>query len=198
MQILLGIIIVAVWLYILHVLTRAKLHAWRFLWGSLGLFIIMMIYVRPVLTFPLAQGISAIAGFVGQLTHTFTPYFKYGTIFVETATGAITLQIDFECSGILEIMAFLSLLIFFDVYTKYEKIMVSVVGIVYLCMANVLRIILICEMIHFGGSKYYYIAHTYVGRIFFYILTILLYFNVFTKPQVIKMKVGDFSYDADK
>lgn len=198
MQILLGIIIVAVWLYILHVLTKAKLHAWRFIWGSLGLFIIMMIYVRPVLTFPLAQGISAIAGFVGQITNTFVPYFKYGTIFVETTTCAITLQIDFECSGVLEIMAFLSLLLFFNVYTRYEKVMVSVVGTVYLCLANVLRIILICEIIHFGGSKYYYIAHTYLGRIFFYILTILLYFNVFTKPQVIKMKVGDFSYDADK
>ena len=76
MQIVLGIIVLAVWLYILHVLTKGKLLAWKFLWGSLGLFVLMMIYIRPVLTFPLAQGISAIAGVVGQLTGTFTPYFK--------------------------------------------------------------------------------------------------------------------------
>ena len=44
----------------------------------------------------------------------------------------------------------------------------------------------------------YYIAHTYVGRIFFYAATIVLYFYVFTKSQVVRMKVGSFSYDKEK
>ena len=135
------------------------------------------------------------AGFVGNISHTFTSYFKYGIIFIETVTGAITLQIDFECSGIVEIMAFVSLLLFFDVYTKYEKILVGILGFAYIMLANAFRIIIICEIVHFGGTSAYYVAHTFIGRIFFYVLSVLLYFYVFTKPQVVKMKVGDFKYD---
>ena len=33
--------IIIIWLYILSVTKRAKLHAWSFMWGSLGLFVIM-------------------------------------------------------------------------------------------------------------------------------------------------------------
>ncbi|MBR1471849.1 MAG: exosortase family protein XrtG [Lachnospiraceae bacterium] len=192
---LIGVLGTGLWLYVLHVMQKAKLPAWRFFWGGAGLFILMMVFIRPVLTQPLAQGVSALAGFFGRATGTFTPYFKYGTIFVETPTGAMTLQIDMECSGILEIMAFMALLVFFDVYSFQEKILVSLLGIFYILVANAMRIILICEIIHMGGSGYYHMAHTYIGRIFFYVLSVLLYFYVFTKPQIVKMRVGTFKYD---
>ena len=35
------IAIIIIWLYILSVTKRAKLHAWSFMWGSLGLFVII-------------------------------------------------------------------------------------------------------------------------------------------------------------
>ena len=193
---LVGILATAVWLYVLHVMSKAKLPAWRFFWGGAGLFILMMVFVRPVLTQPLAQGVSALAGFFGRATGTFTPYFKYGTIFVYTPSGPMTLQIDMECSGILEIMAYLALLVFFDIYNLQEKILVALLGIFYILIANAMRIVLICEIIHFGGSGYYFMAHTYIGRIFFYVLSVLLYFYVFTKPHIIKMRVGTFKYDS--
>lgn len=49
------IAIIIIWLYILSVTKRAKLHAWSFMWGSLGLFVIMMMTVQPLLTMPLAS-----------------------------------------------------------------------------------------------------------------------------------------------
>ena len=113
--------VIAVWLYILSVLTRAKLYAWKFMWGSFGLFLIMMITIRPMLTMPLARCVSALAGVVGSVTGAFTSYFKYGIIFIHTGVTQATLLIDFECSGIIEIMAFISLLAFFNVYNFSEK-----------------------------------------------------------------------------
>ena len=50
-----AVAVIAVWLYILSVLTRAKLYAWKLMWGSFGLFLIMMITIRPMLTMPLAR-----------------------------------------------------------------------------------------------------------------------------------------------
>lgn len=64
-------------------------------------------------------------------------------------------------------------------------------------LANVVRIILIAEIIHIGGTQWYYIAHSLVGRIVFYAFTVVLYFYVFTKPQIVRMKVGRFAYERD-
>ena len=192
------IAIILIWLYILSVFGRAKMHAWHFMWGSLGLFVIMMIVIQPVLTMPLARCVSALAGVIGNVTGTFTAYFKYGIIFISSGITSITLQIDFECSGIIEIMAFISLLAFFNVYNFSEKVMVGIGGFCYIMVCNALRIVMICMSVHFFGMGAYYIVHTFIGRIFFYILSVYLYFYVFTKPQIIKMKVGNFAYGGNK
>lgn len=192
-----GLAGIAAWLYILHALKRADLHFWRFLVGSIGLFIILMFYVRPWATQPLAQAVAAVAGLPGWLTGTFEAYFKYGVLFVDSATGAMTLKIDFECSGIVEIMAFISLLAFFRVYTRPERVLVGVLGSIAIVLANALRIILIAEIIHFAGPDAYYVAHSLFGRLLFYALTVALYFYVFTKPQIVRMQVGRFTYNHD-
>ncbi len=194
MKYLIGIIVLIIWLYLLSVLKRCKLPAWHFFLGSLGLFTLMMVYVRPVMVKPLARCVAAIAGGFGGLTDTFTAFFKYGILFVRSAESTITLQIDFECSGIIEIMAFISLLAFFQVYDRNEKLFVGVLGTVGIILSNVLRIIVICLMLYFGGTDLYYISHAIVGRVLFYVLSVLLYFYVFTKPQIIRTKVGKFTY----
>jgi exosortase family protein XrtG len=176
------------------VLSRAKLYFWKFLAGSVGLFLLLMILFEPVLTQPIARAVSALAGVVGSLTGVFTSYFKYGIIFIPMSTGAMTLKIDFECSGIIEIMAFISLLAFFRVYKPYERVIVGIIGTAYIMVCNALRIVIVCLALHFFGQSAYFITHTFIGRIFFYALSVLLYFYVFTKPQVVQMKVGNFSY----
>lgn len=194
MKYLICVVAVIIWLYLLFVLKRCKLPAWHFFLGSIGLFVLMMVMARPILVKPLARCVAAIAGGFGSLTGTFTAYFKYGIIFIHAGESAITLQIDFECSGIIEILAFVSLLAFFEVYDRNEKLFVGALGTIGIILANVLRIIVICLMIYFGGTKVYYVAHAIVGRLLFYTLSVLLYFYVFTKPQIIRTKVGKFTY----
>jgi exosortase family protein XrtG len=198
MKYIIGAVFILIWIYVLGVLRRTGLQFWRYIIGAFGLFIFMMIWLRPVLVQPLSRIVAAIAGVVGTITGTFTTYFKYGIIFIESSVGSLTLNIDFECSGIIEIMAFLSLLVFFRVYTRKERVLIGIVGTLYIILANALRIIVICEMIYFGGVSVYYIAHSFVGRIVFYALSVLLYFYVFTKPQIIRIQIGDFKYGDDK
>ena len=122
----------------------------------------------------------------------------YGVVFVDSRAGAISLLIDFECSGILEIMAYLSLLAFFQAYSRYERIAVGVIGTVYIILANAIRITVIGVIIYYKGMSAYYMAHTFVGRIVFYGLSIMLYFIVFTKAQIVRQKVGGFTYGTNK
>ncbi len=188
----------AVWLINLVILYKIKNQAAFVTIGMLGSFVLMMIFIRPVATMPLARIVAAMAGFFGRLTGFFTAFFKYGILFVETKTGSMTLQIDFECSGIIEIMVYISILAFYKVYTLTERAILSAFGFLYIMVANALRLILIATMIHFGGEDMYYIAHTYLGRLFFYVATVVLYFYVFTKSHIVRMKVGSFTYDRGK
>ncbi len=197
-KLIIFIVLVVIWLLNLRIFYKVKNQAAFITIGMGGLFVLMMIFLRPIATMPLARIVAALAGLFGRVTGFFSAFFKYGIIFVETQGGSMTLQIDFECSGIIEIMVYIAILTFFRVYTVSERAILSAIGVIYIILANALRIIIIASIIHFGGEQMYYIAHTYVGRIFFYAATVVLYFYVFTKSQVVRMKVGSFSYDKEK
>lgn len=187
-------VLILIWLYVLHVCKRAELKYWRFLIGCFGLFIILIVMIRPVLQPLLSQMVTAISGLFGSLTGTFSAYFKYGVLFVESASESITLQIDMECSGIIEIAVYVSLITFFQVYSRNERIIVGILGVVFIVLANSIRIIVICEIIHFFGPGAYYVSHSLIGRVVFYALSVVLYFYVFTKPHIVRMRVGKFAY----
>lgn len=187
-------LVAAAWLFALRTLDRADLKFWHFIVGAVGLFVIMMVYLRPYATEPLARVVTALAGLVGRATGTFEAFFRYSVVYVPTPDSSITLQIDMECSGVIEIMAFVSLLAFYRVYTPYERVGIGTLGVAVLILANVARIVLICVLVHLFGTDAYSVAHTYIGRIFFYVITVALYFYVFTKPQVESMRVGDVNY----
>ena len=186
---------ILLWIWLLGVLRKAGLKFWRYLLGSCGLFILLMILVRPWLVLPLARLVAAIAGIFGKVTGFYQAYYRYGVIFIESVKGAITVNIDLECSGFIEISAFISLLALYGIYNVPERIYVAAIGTLYTLLTNALRIAVSCTMIHFLGTDYYYVAHTIVGRIVFYVLQVILYFFVFTKPHVLKMRTGDFGYN---
>ena len=196
MKIVLAVLAIALWIGLLEILRRAGLKFWRYLAGSCGAFLIFMILVRPVVTVPLARLVTALAGILGKVTGVFQAYFRYGVIFIETAKGAITVSIDLECSGVIEISAFLSLLFLFSVYNIPERIYIGIIGTLYTIVTNAFRITIICLFIHFCGTDFYYVAHTFIGRIIFYVLQVILYFYVFTRPQIKRTKTGGFSYNA--
>lgn len=197
MKIVLAVLAVALWIGLLEILRRAGLRFWRYIAGSCGIFLILMVIVRPFVTVPLARLVTALAGIIGKVTGVFQAYFRYGVIFIESAKGAITVNIDLECSGVIEISAFISLLFFFSVYNIPERIYIGVIGTLYTLVTNAFRIVIICLFIHFLGTDYYYLAHTFIGRIVFYVLQVILYFYVFTRPQINRTKTGGFSYTSN-
>jgi exosortase family protein XrtG len=106
--------VLIIWLYLLHVCAKAKLPFWHFFIGSVGLFILLVIYARPVLTDPMARAVAEIASIFGSITGVFRANFKYGVILIGNAKEVISMQIDFECSGILEMIVFVSVMAFFQ------------------------------------------------------------------------------------
>ncbi len=191
------IILLLVWIYILWTLKRAKLDFFKFVLGSAGLFIFMVVIIQPVLTLPLTKAVAASAGVLGDLTGMYDSYYQYAMLFISQKTGSISLYIDYECSGIIEIMAFSAMLWFFPLYNLPEKLAVSIIGGVWIFASNIIRLFVVCTLVYFFGNDMYFFAHTIFGRIVFYGLSIILYFNVFTRSQIIRQRVGSFSYGDD-
>ena len=184
------------WIYLITVLRRAKLPFFTFLAGSVGLFIFMMVVLQGYITEPLSKAVAASAGVFGNLTGMFYSYYQYSLIFVRHGAESISLYIDYECSGVIELLSFTALLWFFPLYRISEKIVVNIVGIFWIFASNILRLTVICTLVYFFGNDIFFFAHAIFGRIIFYGLSIVLYFYVFTRSQIIKQKVGRFAYGS--
>lgn len=197
-KIILWIIGAFLWLFFLHVFRKADLKSWHFIIGSLGLFALLMTGVVRYLSDPLAKTVAAMAGLFGRATGWYEPYFRYSMIFIKSGASSLSMRIDFECSGVVEILAFECLLIFFDIYNREEKIITGILGFCAIMVLNALRIVLICTIVHFWGIDAFGVAHTFIGRIFFYVFTVVLYFYVFTRSQVSRMKVDNLTYGRFK
>lgn len=183
-----------VWIYLLSVFTRGKLYFYQFIWGSVGLFVFMMMWIQPVAIRPLTNLVCSAAGVAGRMTGFYESYSEYSMLFVQHGSEAISLCIDYECSGIIEMMAYVSMLAFFRVYDRMQRIILSVLGCMMIFFANIIRLFVIGTTIYYFGNDAYYIAHTIVGRIIFYALSVILYYYIFTKSQIVKQKIGGFHY----
>lgn len=183
-----------VWIYVIWVFSRTGLFFFKFCLGSVGLFFFLMIWVQPLITQPLTMAVSAASGVLGDFSGMYDSYYKYSILFIPKETASVSLAIDYECSGVIEIMAFSCMLWFFPLYNTIEKLILNSIGIIVIFCANILRVFVICTLIYFFGNEIFYFAHTIFGRIIFYSLSIALYFHVFTRPQIIRQKVGSFNY----
>ncbi len=198
MKLLTGGAALLLWWYLLRLLKRANLNAWRYFAGVAGVLLFLLLFLRPLLSQLCTACVCTLARLVGQMSHTFTVHPQYGVLYIPTAKGAVTLLVNFECSGVAELGGYLSLLSFYPVYSCWERWGAGLAGGVYILVANGMRLVLIAELVHFLGPGVYYVAHVFIGRIFFYGCSTALYYVVFTRGQVARMKVGTFPYRLEE
>lgn len=194
-MIYLFVICFMVWLYLLSVLKRGKLDYWFYIVGSVGTFVFLLVLLEPVLTGPLTDGVALVAGFLGELTGFYTSYFQYGALLINSKNSSISLYIDYECSGVIEILAFTAMLWYYKVYHLYEKVIVNIIGFLWIFLSNVIRIFVICTLTYYYGNDIFFFANTVFGRLIFYGLSVILYFQVFTRSQIVRQKIGSFYYE---
>lgn len=173
------------WLYFLTVLKRAKNGAFYFLVGSIGLFIGLLVMSKPYGIWLFATAMTWAVGLVGQATGFFTTFYLDHVIQVVSQHHISIFNVDYECSGIIESTAFIGLIAFYPIYSRKRRFVLGLFGILWLFVANILRLSLVAMMIHFFGERVFYLAHAILGRLLFYSLAIVLYYLVFTKGQLV-------------
>lgn len=190
-NILLFIIFCVIWLNLIWMLKALKMYFFHFITASLGLFTIIMIFYLNPLEMLLTKGVAYLLMNLGKLTGLYTVFFKELTLMINTKNGVIAMILNYECSGIIEILVYTCLIIFFPFASMWNRMKSVVLGNLYICFCNVIRILFIVVMVKWLGVQYYHMLHTIFARILFFVLMLVLYFEVFTKEQLEQQKVGD-------
>ncbi|WP_390410254.1 exosortase family protein XrtG [Lacticaseibacillus jixiensis] len=186
----------AVWLYVLSVLKRARLSAFYFIVGSAGLFFVLMAIADPYwvwfFTHAVIHGVQWLAG---DLLHWCHVTMKTGLVYIPNHVNSVVMSIDFECSGIIESAALVALVVYFPTYARREKVFYAGFGVLYIYLANIIRLLTVIAIVHYAGGQWYYLAHAIIGRLVFYVLVIALYYNVFTYSQLARGIYRELGFD---
>ena len=183
----------AAWLYALSVLTRAKQPALHFWVGSVGLFALLAFSSRAYFVWFLSSLVTAVTGWWGHLSGYYSVSYIHSLISITNDRGLILLFVDYECSGIIETLAYFSLLWFYPLYNRAAKAKLTLFGGGCLFLANVFRLSLISTILYYAGSGAFFWVHSILGRLIFYVLVIILYYNVFTRVQFRRGLEGEAS-----
>lgn len=178
------IIGIIVWLYILSILKRAQLSAFHFIFGSGGLFFILIALSNPYWVWFFTHAVINGIKLIGTSTGLCTVMSHYGMVSIINPTSPVNMAIDYECSGIIETVAYISLVSFLPLFNRHERVFFSIFGTLWIYLANIIRLMTVIITVHFGGGDLYFLAHSIIGRFIFYVLVIVLYYEVFTYSQL--------------
>lgn len=197
-EIALVIVLSIIWIYSLYVLKHNKLTAFYFIVGACGFFGFSFVLFKDILTRYTSYIIMYILDKLSGIFKWYEVFIDYNIIFINNQKSAISLFVDYECCGIIEILVVLSVVTFIPIFNFRKRIIFGLIGTIYTILANCIRLLFVSHTIYRLGNSYYYIAHSIVGRIIFYILTLILYFYMVTYGQISKQNLGSFEYGDKK
>lgn len=184
------IFIIGIWVLFLLVFNVLNLKFFKFMVGSIGIFLFLLLnanyWIEGKILIILGMVLSKVSNYIAFLT----VYPEYGMLNISRHAGAITFFLDYECTGILEILVYISLVLFYPIHNTLSKFAYIVFGVLYITVVNVIRVLMIIYIIHILGMEYFFVAHTIVARIIFFVFMVVLYYRTFTLKHILQQKVG--------
>lgn len=179
-------VLVILWIYTLSVLKRANLQAYYFWLGSVGLFLFLAFFDRHLLIKLMTDGTVSILKSLATLMPGYSVHSANHVIAIMNGHQPVQIHVDYEYSGAIETFAFVGLLWFFPVYHFLEKLWISVVGVLWIMIANILLLLLLIFVVQNTDVSQSFIVENLVSRLIFYLVIVALYYLVFTKLQVVR------------
>lgn len=179
------------YLVILWFLRRYRIWLLYYILGTAGLAYCLTLFLTQVwdVRSSLASSVALSVHFLLDLVH-------IDTRVVENAPGALlvlvltqrvgwtVLQIGVESSGLLEMVVLSSLALFYPGWSVTRRIIRGVTGLILTWGANLLRMLIIATLLHFYGKEVLVLAHTFLGKLVFFILTLAIYWALITFPSL--------------
>ncbi|MBI5231148.1 MAG: hypothetical protein HY876_03170 [Coriobacteriales bacterium] len=103
---------------------------------------------------------------------------------IQNHIGWGVFDIGIECSALLELATFVGLAAFYPTFDPLKKSSIVVTGLVATYLINLARILLIVGMVAALGTGWVFIAHAVVGRIFFFVGVVIVFWFLMTRQTV--------------
>lgn len=183
--------LIFLWIVGIRLFSKTKMNFFRFLIGSIGMFTLGMLFILPYFQGYLNRMIANSLDVISFYTKYFEVYKTDCIVTATTKNGIVSILIDYECSGIIEMLVFTSLSVFFPFGGLIRKVVCTLLGNIYIFLTNIIRILFIVFMTKTFGVNIYYLAHTLFARLLFFGFMLILYYAVFTSTHLKYQRVGD-------
>lgn len=183
------LVVFLIWLLVVALLRRHRIWLFYYIWGSVGFTLIIVLllrgsFVEQWMEYHTGLVLHHLLGFLDIRTYVFERAYGVLLVLIEVDNSWTTVDIDIESSSLLEMCIFLGLLLFYPAYPLTRRVLFSMAGIALIYGINILRLLVIISVIHWGGRSMIFVAHTLLGRIIFFLFIIALYWHFFTKPSL--------------
>jgi exosortase family protein XrtG len=179
------------WISAMILFNNTKMNFFKFITGSLGLFIIFVIFFMPNFEKVLNSLVTGTLNIAAGATGLFEVYKSHSIVSIDTRSGIVSMFINYECSGAIEMLVFTSLAVFFPFSGPVRRCISVAMGNIYIFAANIIRVLFIIFVTKAFGAPVFYITHTLAARILFFALMIILYYFVFTGTHLKYQNVGE-------
>ncbi len=105
-------------------------------------------------------------------------------LLVPDPTGWSGLQINIECSTLIELSVLVGLLLFYPRLPFRRRWLYLGLGSGGTYLLNLLRILVIVVLIHTWGKPVVYLAHVIIGRLVYFAGVVALYWFLLTRPTL--------------
>jgi exosortase family protein XrtG len=169
----------------LLLLRKARKGLLAYLWGAFGMAAIL-IFAGQIgnwnssLGAVQAQILALASALVGGGLQTVAG----GGLVVPDPTGWSILQIGIECSALIEISIFISLMLFYPRFPAGERLIRIAIGVLATLAINLIRLVIIAAMVATLGKPAVPWAHAVVGRLVFFAGILFLYWRMLTLPTL--------------
>lgn len=182
------IVLVFLWVIAYYRLYKKKVYTFAFVFGSIGFFTIGIFLFRNQLESILIIIQMKLLECLKFFLYDFHLYYNNYSIVVKVPELIKVIELNYECSGVVEVLVFSSIILFYPIKSIKERAIKFFIGNGIIILANILRLTIIIISVKYLGHEGYEFAHRVVARIVFYFIIITMYYKILTKYHVNKFK----------
>lgn len=176
---------VLIYLFLVVFFRHCKQWLPYYMVGAFGLTLILVLSaqyfgIEKLLIIAHLYSVSILANLFEVPTKIFSPT----CLMVTDPTGFSLLEVTIECSAILEFSVLVGLVMFYPGLTFKKKLGETLFGLSAIYVINIIRLMIIVTMVYALGEGIAFIAHAVIGRLFFFISIIALFWYIITRPTL--------------
>lgn len=190
-----GLIFIVLWIVLLFLLHRGKMGFLKFVVGIVGGFIFTLhfgkVFLEEIVTLMNLNILASVTHGISNIQ----VYIAENAVTIFTGNDVLSYFITYECSSLIEMLAFTNILLFYPIHVGrfMKKMSILIIGLIYILLTNVIRLLLMSGIVIVFGVNSYFIAHVIVARLVFIGFNIMLYYFVFTLPHIKEQHVSDYT-----